>query len=93
MLIRGLIGGSLLLATVSVSAASDDAVKPRKEQKSCRSERVTGTRLARQICHTAAEWTAIEQATNSIPDRATQATVPSQLKSTNNNGLVPFGPS
>ncbi len=60
--------GAFVLAMFVTTAAEEakaPAAKPAKEPKVCRSQIDTGTRLGkRQVCRTAAEWRAIEDATS-----------------------------
>ncbi|MFC0203066.1 hypothetical protein [Novosphingobium soli] len=55
---------SLVLCSPAVQA--QDAAKtapaaPPKEKKICRSEQKTGSMMTKRTCHTAAEWSAIDQ--------------------------------
>lgn len=58
-----LLGASALIATQAMAADSSDAAKPPKEKKVCRREAVTGSIIGtRSVCHTKAEWEAIDAA-------------------------------
>jgi len=52
-----------MFVTTAAEEAKAPAAKPAKEPKVCRSEIDTGSRLGkRQVCRTAAEWQAIDDA-------------------------------
>ena len=43
------------------TAPTDPAVKPVKEKKICRREIATGSMMAKNVCHSKAEWAALDQ--------------------------------
>ena len=51
-----------LLTSPAIAGRQDREFKPPKEKKVCRSERPTGSYIAKRTCHTAAEWKAIDSA-------------------------------
>ena len=59
LVVAGLIAG---LSVAGTAAFAEDAPKPPKEKKVCRSEAVTGSIMARSTCHTKAEWAEIDSA-------------------------------
>jgi hypothetical protein len=66
----------VLVATVSFTlpavaqSADSGAAKPIKEKKICRRDQVTGSYLgARPVCHTKAEWQAIDRRNADDADR------------------------
>jgi hypothetical protein len=53
-------------ALAQTDAAS--SAKPEKPKKICRDEGATGTIFTKRICHTAAEWHAIDEANSHATD-------------------------
>jgi hypothetical protein len=53
-------------AMAETDAAS--STKPEKPKKICRDEGATGTIFTKRICHTAAEWHAIDEANSHATD-------------------------
>ncbi|WP_343615376.1 hypothetical protein [Novosphingobium sp.] len=70
----GLIAALALLAGTAVQAqtAPSDAApaKPVKEKRICRAEEDTSSIVAKRICHTKAEWSAIDGAQENSVDTA-----------------------
>lgn len=51
---------ALLTSPALAGGQQDDAPKPPKEKKICRSEQTTGSYFAKRTCHTREEWKAID---------------------------------
>jgi len=60
------------------SPAAKGSAKPVKERRICRSETTTGSMLSRSVCHTAAEWKAIEVANQEQIERARNSSTAGQ---------------
>ncbi|MDK2768250.1 hypothetical protein [Sphingomonas sp.] len=71
----GLALGALLLAAPMISTpaiaqdAAPAAAKPVKEKKICRRDNTVGTRLAKYVCLTRAQWESREAAARTEKDR------------------------
>ncbi len=61
-----------ILAVVSISTAAaaqnETMPPPAPEKKICRSENVTGSMMAKRVCHTRSEWSAINAANEAATD-------------------------
>ena len=58
------LSGSLLAQTTAPTVPA----APEKEKKTCRREEVTGSIMQPRVCHTKAEWAAIDQANQRSAD-------------------------
>lgn len=52
---------TLAMAALAVPAVAKDKKPVDPDKKVCRREQVTGSVLAKSVCHTAAEWREIDQ--------------------------------
>jgi hypothetical protein len=70
---------TLAVASFAVPAVAKDKKPADPNRKVCRSEQVTGSIFGRSVCHTVAEWRAIDDANRrdarNVDDKKTQGAV------------------
>jgi len=60
----------LLSTAAHAESTASPSAEPVKEKKICRSQPKTGSFIAKRICHTRAEWKAIEDAQSRVSEQA-----------------------